>query len=533
MTAQQLKNSILQMAVQGKLVPQDPNDEPASVLLERIRAEKQRLVKEGKIKKSKNESVIYRVQKDGDTTTDNLPYAFHEKLADGTVRDITEELPFDVPENWEWVRLGSVLTKLTDGAHSTPRYTETGIPFLSVKDISSGKIRFDSSKYISEEEHRELYKRCDPQNGDILLTKVGTTGIPVLIDVDIEFSLFVSVALLKFLNQYINSNYLIYLLQSPLVQEQCNENTRGVGNKNWVIRDIADTMVIIPPLAEQHRIVERIEELLPHIAAYDTAEQKLTTLNATFPDALKKSILQAAVQGKLVPQDPTDEPASVLLERIRAEKVALIKAGKVKRDKHESVIFRRDNSHYTIRDGTEVCIDEELPFDIPDSWEWVRLGSVGMTNIGLTYSPSNVTNGKGIAVLRSNNIKNGKISYDNLIYVDVEVSEKLMVQQGDILICARNGSRNLVGKSAIIENDGMSFGAFMAIYRSECNPYIQLFINSPLFRGQLDGANTTTINQVTQEMLKQARCPLPPMAEQYRIVNKYFELLQLIEQQLT
>ena len=178
--------------------------------------------------------------------------------------------------------------------------------------------------------------------------------------------------------------------------------------------------------------------------------------------------------------------------------------------------------------GDEVrSLADEVPFDIPDWWEWVRRGNSGETNIGLTYKPSDVTS-DGVPVLRSNNIQNGQMNYSELLYVSCTVPERAYAHKGDILICARNGSRALVGKSAIVDADGMAFGAFMAIYRSQCNPYIQLFINSYLFRGQLEGATTTTINQVTQEMLKRQLCPLPPIQEQLRIVQKYTELQPLI-----
>ena len=186
-----------------------------------------------------------------------------------------------------------------------------------------------------------------------------------------------------------------------------------------------------------------------------------------------------------------------------------------------------DNTPYE-KIGDEVrSLADEVPFDIPDSWEWVRLGNIGETNIGLTYKPSDVTS-DGVPVLRSNNIQNGQIDYSELLYVSCAVPERAYAHKGDILICARNGSHALVGKSAIVDADGMAFGAFMAIYRSSCNPYIQLFINSYLFRGQLEGATTTTINQVTQEMLKRQLCPLPPIQEQLRIVQKYTELQPLI-----
>ena len=253
-----LKKSILQEAVQGKLVPQDPSDEPAEALLERIRAEKQRLIKEGKIKKDKHESVIFR--------RDNSHY---EKRGSEEVC-IDEEIPFEIPENWAWCRLGSILEKLTDGTHSTPKYTDSGVPFISVKDVSSGVLSFDNAKHISESEHRELYKRCDPKRGDILLTKVGTTGIPVIVDTNEEFSLFVSVAQLRFSHLMLDANYLLLLIESPLVQQQCTEHTRGVGNKNWVMRDIANTLVAIPPLAEQKRIVAFYTSITPLIRCVGT-----------------------------------------------------------------------------------------------------------------------------------------------------------------------------------------------------------------------------------------------------------------------
>ena len=249
----QLKKSILQYAVQGKLVPQDPTDEPASALLERIRAEKEQLIKSGKIKRDKHESVIFR--------RDN---SYYEKV-DGIERCIDDDLPFEIPESWEWCRLGTILQKLTDGTHSTPKYTARGIPFISVKDISSGKISFERTKFISKTEHELLASRCDPHRDDILLTKVGTTGIPVLVDTDRPFSIFVSVAQLRFSTELLDKFFLIYLLKSPLVQTQCRENTKGVGNKNWVMRDIANTLICIPPLAEQKRIQASLANVLKSI----------------------------------------------------------------------------------------------------------------------------------------------------------------------------------------------------------------------------------------------------------------------------
>ena len=242
----ELKKRTLDLAIQGKLVPQDPSDEPASVLLEKIRAEKK-----AQLGKKYVDSYIYK----GD---DNRYY----EHIDGKNKDVVIEVPFDLPYNWCYARLSTLVNLLTDGTHSTPKYTATGIPFISVKDLSSGKLLFENTKFISLEEHRELSKRCNPRKGDILLTKVGTTGIPVLVDTDKEFSLFVSVALLKFNSDCINSEFFIFLLKSPLVQEQATENTRGVGNKNWVLSDINKTLVVLPPLAEQQRMVDKINKIL-------------------------------------------------------------------------------------------------------------------------------------------------------------------------------------------------------------------------------------------------------------------------------
>jgi type I restriction enzyme S subunit len=242
-TIENTRNMILQSAVQGKLVPQYPTDEPASILLEKIKEEKERLIKEKKIKKSKP-----------------LP-------------PITEdEIPFELPDGWEWVRLGNLLLKLTDGTHKTPPYTASGVPFISVKDISNGKIDFSDTKFISQKTHEKLFKRCNPEFGDLLLTKVGTTGIPVIVDTDIEFSLFVSVALLKFNNQFISNRYLMHLINSPFIKEKSEENTRGVGNKNLVLRDIANFAIPLPPLNEQKRIAEKVDIL---IALCDELEEQI------------------------------------------------------------------------------------------------------------------------------------------------------------------------------------------------------------------------------------------------------------------
>ena len=467
MNAQQLKNAILQEAIEGRLVPQDPNDEPASVLLDRIRKEKARLVKEGKLKK-----------KDLEET----PISEDEK-------------PFDIPESWEWVRFSHIYWQLTDGTHSTPKYTTSGIPFLSVKDMSSGVLSFSNTKYISPEEHSILSQRCHPQKGDLLLSKVGTTGVPLIIDSDIEFSIFVSLALIKFFPDLIDSRFLLYLINSPLVQLQAAENTRGVGNKNWVLKAISDTIMVLPPLAEQHRIVARIEELLPKVEEYGKAQEALDKLNAELPERLKKSILQEAIEGRLVPQDPNDEPASALLDRIRKEKAQLVKEGKLKK-----------------KDLDETPIEEDgKPFEIPESWSFVKLSFITSLLDGEKIEGSHVCldakylRGKstGDLVNKGRFVKKG----DNIILVDGENS----------------------GEVFTVPCDGYMGSTFKQLWVSESIylPYVLFFIKfyKDILRNSKKGA---AIPHLNKDVFNNLAVGIPPLAEQQRIVAKIEELLGAI-----
>ena len=338
MTAQQLKNAILQMAVQGKLVPQDPGDEPASVLLERIKAEKQELIKAGKIKKDKKSSEIFR------GASRNLPYAFCEQIGK-EIRDISDEIPFDIPDSWEWVRLGSIC-QLVDGEKIVGiQYNNLDARYMRGK--GEAKV-LDNGKYVDKGARLIL---VDGENsGEVFIApENGYMGSTFKI-LWITPSLFAS--------------YILHFIEIHRMKLKNSKKGAAIPHLN---KDLFfDLLLPLPPLAEQHHIVAKIEELLPYIERYGKAEEHLTALNTTFPEALKKSILQEAVQGKLVPQNPDDEPASVLLERIRAEKQALIKAGKIKRDKHESVIVTRDKIPYEIIDGKERCIADEVPFELPE-----------------------------------------------------------------------------------------------------------------------------------------------------------------------
>ena len=250
--------------------------------------------------------------------------------------------------------------------------------------------------------------------------------------------------------------------------------------------------------------------------------------------ALREKVLDLAIRGKLVPQDPNDEPASVLLERIRAQKQQMVKDGKLKAKdiKDDSIIFvGEDNLHYEkFADGTVECIEDEIPYELPCGWVWCRLSMVGTTNIGLTYKPADISE-EGTIVLRSCNIRNGKIDLEDLVRVKTDIRDNQYIEENDILICARNGSRSLVGKCAVMNNIGekASFGAFMAVFRSICYRYVYHYFNTLLFRSAFDNDDSKQINQVTQAILRDTMIPLPPFAEQERIISTLDETFALVD----
>ena len=523
MNGKQLKNSILQWAIQGKLVPQDPNDEPASVLLEKIRQEKERLIKEKKIKRDKNASIIYRGE-------DN---SYYEKiLATGEVKCIDEEIPFEVPKGWEWCRFSSLYLSLTDGTHSTPKYTLSGIPFISVKDMSSGVIDFSNTKYISKEEHQKLSDRCHPQKGDLLLSKVGTTGIPAMVTTDREFSLFVSVALIKLIQCDINREFLVFMIQSPLVQEQAKENTRGVGNKNWVLSAVSKTLMVVPPLEEQGRIKNRLNLILSYVERYSSSQDTLDLLNANIVTDLKKSILQEAIQGKLVPQIAEEGTAQELLEQIKAEKQKLVKEGILKKSAlNDSVVFRGDDNRYCEKIGKSVqCIDEEIPFEIPESWVWCKFQDIANSELGKTMNKAS-DKGSEVPYLCSINVYWDKVDLSNVKVAPFSIAEKekYLLQKGDLLIC--EGGE--VGRCAIWSNDKTMYyqNALHRVrfYGNISSKFIQNVIRSYKTMGIIDkNSKGMTIKHFTKTALNSLYIPLPPFQEQQRIVaqiEKLFEQL--------
>lgn len=375
-----------------------------------------------------------------------------------------------------------------------------------------------------------MYKRCDPQKGDILLSKVGTTGIPVLVDTDNIFSLFVSVALLKFNHADINPFFLIYLLSSPLVQNQCKENTKGVGNKNWVMRDIANTLVVIPPYNEQQRIVDKINELEPLIDKYKLIEEKLYKLNSSIKEQLKKSILQYAIEGNLVQQDPNDEPAFVLLERIREEKNKLVAEGKIKKDKNESIIYRRDNSYYEKCGSKILCIDEEIPFYIPDNWEWARLGNIGEWKAGATPSKSNMEYYKNGSIpwLLTGDLNDGIIQE-----IPNKITEKALNEtsvklnpSGSVLIAMYGAT---IGKLGILSFPATTNQACCAcnVFQPFYNLYLFYFLMANKIHFVKQGEGGAQPN-ISREKIVKTLIPVPPINEQKRIINKIKKLKVLL-----
>ena len=491
MNAQQLKNSILQEAIMGRLVPQYPNDEPASVLLDKIREEKKQLVKEGKLKK--------------------------KDLEETPISE--DEMPFEIPKGWEWVRFLDVFQILNgDRGKNYPsksKLSTSGIPFISALNLQNNSVLKDDRLLCLTEEQYNKLGNGKLHLGDMVVCIRGSLGKHGIY----PFNRGAIASSLVIVRQYVFFDllfkYLNIYLDSPLFFEEIKKYNNGTAQPNLAAESLKLFLIPLPPLAEQKRIVAKIEELLPKVEEYGKAQEALNKLNKELPERLKKSILQEAITGRLVPQDPNDEPASVLLDKIRAEKKQLFKEGKLKKKDLEETPISED----------------EKPFEIPDSWEWVRISDISESFIGLTYKPTDIST-NGWIVLRSSNIQEGILDYNDIVKVNVEVSEKLRVRVNDIIICARNGSKKLVGKSALVRevNEPTTFGAFMAICRTQFYEYIAKYLLSPLFFQQLrKDSDTTTINQLTQKNFNRYLVPLPPLAEQHRIVSKIEELFHEID----
>ena len=529
MTAQQLKNSILQLAVQGKLVPQDKHDEPASVLFEKIRAEKERLVKEGKIRKEKP-----------------LP-------------PITEdEVPFDLPDGWVWVRLGNIVQLINgDRGKNYPSKdkltsnSSSGLPFISAVNLTNGQIDTNTLLYLSQTQF-DLLGSGKFIKGDFIFCLRGSLGKNAVAQIECG-AIASSLVILRHYHVCPEAQFLKLYLDSTLLFAEIKKYDNGTAQPNLSAESLANFLFPLPPLSEQHRIVKRVEQLLPYITEYNTAEQELTALNAKFPNQLKKSILQSAVQGKLVPyhfrlnitrrggnlppvhvraadcrpyidrnvktkivpQDKHDEPASVLLEKIRAEKERLIKEGKIKKERPLPPIA-----------------EDEIPFDIPDSWVWVRLGN-------LVYNHGQITPQTDFCYIDIGSIDNKKqiLSEQETIITAVKAPSRArkIVKVGDILYAT---VRPYLHNMCIIDREfshipiASTGFAVMACYQGLFNRYLFAFLLSPDFDNYVNSSENSkgvAYPAINDTRLYNALVPLPPLAEQHRIVAKCNKLITIID----
>ena len=467
----------------------------------------------------------------------------YEKFQDGTVKCIEDEIPFEVPEGWEWTRLQSITSILTDGTHKTPQYSDAGYIFLSSKNVTSGKIDWDNIMYIPEALHHELYNRLAPRVGDILLAKNGTTGIAAIVDREEVFDIYVSIALIRIVDNIINPLYILRAIGSSYIQDYFNRSLKGIGVPNLHLEHIRKALIPIPPCIEQDRIILRADMLLPLVEQIASDETELHHLISK----AKSKILDLAIRGQLVSQNTNDEPASVLLERIRIEKEEPIKQGKIKRDKKESVIFRGDDNSYYEKIGDEVrCIDEEIPFEIPDTWEWVRLENCCCKEIRRGKSPKYIEQSETLVFAQKCNTKYNGIDIGLALYLDESTLNKYpedeYMQDGDIVINSTGtGTLGRVGfyRSTANRNNipivPDSHVTVIRSYRELHDFYLYAFMKANQSELEKKGEGSTNQKELKPLTLKELYVPIPPYEEQLRIavsINNAFSLISKLEKSL-
>lgn len=489
MNAQQLKNAILQEAITGRLVPQDPNDEPASVLLEKIRVEKKRLVKEGKLKK--------------------------KDLEEKTISE--DEKPFEIPESWEWVRLSNVAYFFNgDRSKNYPNkneYVSHGVAWINTGHIEpNGYLTTSYMNYITEDKYNSL-SSGKIEKGDLVYCLRGATyGKVAKVEPYEKGAVASSLMIIRLLNVNIR-DYIFAYLKSPFSKDQLLNFANGAAQPNLAAKDVSKYLVPLPPLAEQHRIVAKIEELLPKVEEYGKAQEALNKLNEELPERLKKSILQEAIEGRLVPQDPNDEPASVLLEKIRKEKAKLVKEGKLKKkDLEETPI-----------------IDDEKPFEIPKSWEWCKIGTIFQHSSGKQLCNGD-NEGELHQYITTSNLYWDKFVLDGLKsmhYKSTEL-ERCKAIKGDLLVCEGGD----VGRSAIWPFD---YDIYLQNHVHRLRLYKQINTRFVMYifmlykaKGEIGGKGIG-IKGLSASALKDINIPLPPLAEQHRIVEKIEQLVKEID----
>ena len=499
MTAEDLRKSILQQAIQGKLVPQDLNDEPASVLLERIREEKARLVKEKKIKKDKNESIIYRGE-------DNSHY---EKFADGTVKCIDDEIPFDIPESWCWCRLGDLFQHNTGKALNSANNVGELKKYLTTSNVYWNRFDFSTVKemYFKDDE----IEKCSIRKGDLLVCEGGDIGRAAIWEKDDEMCIQNHIHRLRAFIE-ISTMYIYYIFW--LFKRNGVIGGKGIGIQGLSANALHNILIPLPPFNEQFKIVSKLETILVVSDKYEEKQNELDKLESELQPQLKKSILQYAIQGKLVSQNPTDEPASELLKRINEEKEQLIKAGKIKRDKNNSIIFKGDdNKYYEKLGGKTTEITEEIPYELPNNWVFVRLANLCWLDDGY------------------------KASGEKLPYMDAKYhrgkSEITYLTQGKIveppckaiLVDGENSGEifNITGK-------GYLGSTFKVLQISKCisEDWLHILLNTyrNLFKNNKVGA---AIPHLNKNLFRNLIVGLPPIEEQQRITDRVEKLMKGIE----
>ena len=488
MTPQELKNSILQLAVQGKLVEQRPEESTAEELYKQIQAEKQALIKAGKIKKEKP-----------------LP-------------EITEdEIPFEIPESWKWVHWGEVINIVSARRVHQSDWKSEGIPFYRAREIAklaeNGYV--ENELFISQELFDEFSKSGVPQPGDLMVTAVGTLGKTYIVKQDDHFY-YKDASVICFENYgHILPEYLKYVMQSEMMNNQIRSNSSGTTVATLTMVRMVEYFFPLPPLAEQKRIVARLEELLPLIERYEKAWSRLEDFNKRFPGDMQKSILQMAIQGKLVEQRPEEGSGEELYRKIQSEKRELIKAGKIKKEKPLPEIT-----------------EDELPFEIPESWKWARWGDLS-ESIQYGYNAPAQESGR-IKMVRISDIQDGRVLWNSVPYC--EISEKdiptYLLSANDILFARTGGT---VGKSYLVKSvpeESIYAGYLIRTRYSShlCSEYMKYFMESQLYWDQLhNGTIATAQPNCNGKTLSRMILPLPPLAEQKRIVARLEELLPLCE----
>ena len=443
-----------------------------------------------------------------------MPY---EKIGKNEPVCIADEVPFEIPESWEWVRLGELFQHNTGKALNSSNRSGELLTYITTSNLYWNRFEIDNLRemYFSETE----IQKCTATKGDLLVCEGGDIGRAAIWSYDTDIRIQNHIHRLRSYSE-VCAEYYYYIFF--LYKHVGWIGGKGIGIQGLSSNALHSLLFPLPPLQEQHRIVAKIKEIAPYLVKYEQTEQHLNDLNVRFPEMLKKSILQEAVQGKLVPQDSSDEPASVLLERIRAQKERLIQEGKIKRDKHESVIYRRDNSHYEKRGSEEICIDDEIPFELPNGWRWCRFSTICYKLTDGSHNPP-PKRANGFRVISARNIKNGRILFtdeDRLCDQNGFNKEnpRTQISKGDVILGIIGGS---IGNTAIYGYDEPVIAQrSIAIFGSLINnKYMKLLLDSPLFQQQFNSkSNGTAQGGIYLGELANMLVPLPPVNEQNRIL---------------